>query len=66
MTKSRALDRFQRFTAKIRRRHLKAWLPGHREGEPLAEARGADLRKRGWHIDQMQELETLDSGLQLS
>ena len=66
MTKSRALNRFQRFTAKIRRRHLKAWLPGHREGEHLAEARGADLRKRGWHIDQMQELETLDSGLQLS
>ena len=49
----------------MRRRHLKAWLPGHREGEPLAEARGADLRKRGWHIDQMHELETLDSGLQL-
>ena len=66
MTKSRAFNRFHRFTAKLRRRHLKAWLLEHREGEPLAEARGADLRKRGWHTDQMHELETLDSGLQLS
>ena len=65
MTKSRAFNRFHRWTAKIRRRHLKAWLPDHREGEPLAEARGSDLRKRGWHTDQMHELETLDSNLQL-
>jgi hypothetical protein len=41
-------------------------LPEQREGEPLADARGADLRKRGWQTDQMHELETLDSGLQLS
>ena len=66
MTKSRAFNRFQRFTAKMRRRHLKTWLPEQREGEPLADARGADLRKRGWQTDQMHELETLDSGLQLS
>ena len=66
MTKSRAFNRFQRFTAKVRRRHLKAWLPEQREGEPLAESRGADLRKRGWHTEQMHELETLDSGVQLS
>jgi hypothetical protein len=65
MTKSRAFNRFHRWTAKMRRRHLKAWLPEHREGEPLAEARGADLRKRGWHTDQMLELETVDSRLQL-
>ena len=65
MTKSRAFNRFHRCTAKMRRRHLKTWLPEPREGEPLAEARSADLRKRGWHSDQLQELETLDSGLQL-
>jgi len=65
MTKSRAFNRFHRWTAKMRRRHLKAWLPEHREGEPLTEVRGADLRKRGWHTDQLHELETLDSNLQL-
>jgi hypothetical protein len=65
MTKSRAFNRFHRWTAKMRRRHLKAWLPEQREGEPIAEARGADLRKRGWQSDQMHELETLDSNWQL-
>jgi hypothetical protein len=57
MTKSRAFNRFHRWTAKMRRRHLKTWLPEPREGEPVADVRGADLRRRAWQLDQLHELE---------
>ncbi len=57
MTKSRAFNRFHRWTAKVRRRHLKTWLPEPREGEPIADQRGADLRRQAWQQDQLHELE---------
>ena len=56
MTKSRAFNRFHRWTAKLRRRHLKAWLPEPREGEPIADLPGPALRQRARHRDQLQEL----------
>jgi len=56
MTKSRAFNRFHRWTAKLRRRHLKAWLPEPREGEPILERPCAALRQRARHRDQLQEL----------
>ena len=57
MTKSRAFNRFHRWTAKVRRRHLKAWLPEPREGEPTLDRPGAALRQRTWQDDQRDELE---------
>jgi hypothetical protein len=57
MTKSRAFNRFHRWTAKVRRRHLKAWLPEPREGEPILDRPGAALRQRTWQDDQRDELE---------
>ena len=57
MTKSRAFNRFHRWTAKVRRRHLKAWLPEPREGEPILDLLGAALRQRTWQDDQLHELE---------
>lgn len=65
MTKSRAFNRFHRWTAKLRRRHLKSWLPEPREGEPIADVRGADLRKRAWQADQLHELEAGEPALPL-
>ena len=47
MTRTRAFHRFHRWTAKLRRRHLRAWLPEPAEGTPVAPARGADLRLQG-------------------
>lgn len=63
MTKSRAFNRFHRWTAKVRRRHLKAWLGEPREGEPLAEVRATDLRQFAWQQDQLHELEREAEGL---
>jgi hypothetical protein len=57
MTKSRAFNRFHRWTAKVRRRHLKAWLPEPRVGEPILDLPGAALRQRTWQDDQLHELE---------
>ncbi|MFN9906455.1 MAG: hypothetical protein ACK56F_10080 [bacterium] len=41
----------------MRRRHLKAWLPEPREGEPILELPGAALRQQTWQDDQLHELE---------
>ena len=57
MTTSRAFNRFHRWTAKLRRRHLKAWLPQPREGQPIAEQPCWMLRQRAWEADQLHELE---------
>ena len=57
MTKSRAFNRFHRWTAKVRRRHLKAWLPEPREGEPIAELPCSARRQQARQNDQLQELE---------
>ena len=57
MTKSRAFNRFHRWTAKVRRRHLKACLPEPREGQPILDRPGAALRQRTWQDDQRDELE---------
>ena len=57
MTKSRAFNRFHRWTAKVRRRHLKAWLPEPREGKPVLDLPGAALRQQTWQDDQLHELE---------
>jgi hypothetical protein len=46
MTRTRAFHRFHRWTARLRRRHLRAWLPGPRETDPITPCRGADLRQR--------------------
>jgi hypothetical protein len=57
MTKSRAFNRFHRWTAKLRRRHLKAWLPEPREGEPIMEMPGGALRQRARALDELHALE---------
>ena len=57
MTKSRAFNRFHRWTAKLRRRHLKAWLPEPREGEPITAMPGCDLRQRARANDELHALD---------
>jgi hypothetical protein len=56
MTRSRSFNRSQRWTAKLRRRHLRAALPPIREGEPISPKPGADLRHHVWERDQLREL----------
>jgi hypothetical protein len=56
MTRSRAFHRFNRWTAKLRRRHLRSALPEPREGERALLKPGADLRKHGWMQDQLADL----------
>ena len=55
MTRTRAFHRFHRWTAKLRRRHLRAWLPEPAEGTPLAAARGADLRLEARQAEQLHD-----------
>lgn len=56
MTRSRAFHRFHRWTAKIRRRHLRAALPEPREGDLALLKLGADLRHHDWERDQLADL----------
>lgn len=63
MTRTRAFHRFHRWTAKLRRRHLRAWLPEPREGEPLAPCRAADLRLEARQLGELTDLDWLgDAG----
>lgn len=67
MTRTRAFHRFHRWTAKLRRRHLRAWLPEPVEGTPLAEARGADLRLKARQAEQLHDdLDWLGDGGQVT
>ncbi|QPN65561.1 hypothetical protein [Synechococcus sp. CBW1006] len=63
MTRSRAFNRFHRWTAKVRRHHLRAALPESLEGQPIAPCPGAELRRRAWQVDQLDELETAQTEL---
>lgn len=56
MTRSRAFHRFHRWTAKMRRRHLRSALPEPREGERALFRPGADLRSHAWERDQLEDL----------
>jgi hypothetical protein len=56
MTRSRAFNRFSRWTAKLRRRHLRAALPEPREGELALLKPTSTLRTRAWQRDQLREL----------
>ena len=55
MTRTRAFHRFHRWTAKLRRRHLRAWLPATKDATPVAAVRGADLRLQARQTDQLHE-----------
>jgi hypothetical protein len=59
MTRTRAFHRFHRWTAKLRRRHLSAWLPEPREGEPQAIGRAADLRLQARQQGELRDLDWL-------
>jgi hypothetical protein len=61
MTRSRSFNRSQRWTAKLRRRHLRASLPPIREGEPISPKPGADLRRHVRERDQLKELLEFES-----
>ena len=56
MSRSRAFNRFHRWTAKVRRRHLKAWLPDHQELEATAAVTGGDRRQQAALRDALQDL----------
>ena len=56
MTRSRALNRFHRWTAKVRRRYLKAWLPEGRQGEPIEAVVIPDRRREEARMDALEEL----------
>lgn len=56
MTRSRAFNRFSRWTAKLRRRHLRAALPLPREGELALLKPTSALRTRAWQRDHLREL----------
>lgn len=67
MSRSRAFNRFHRWTAKVRRRHLKAWRPEGHEGEAVLAMAGNDRRQDAALRDALRELndpqgllETLD------
>ena len=59
-TRTRAFHRFHRWTAKLRRRHLRAWLPEEpREGEALTPRRAADLRLQARQQGELRDLDWL-------
>ena len=62
MTRSRSFTRFQRWTAKLRRRHLRAALPEQREGELLMLQPAGALRLQDWNRDQVHDLDELLEG----
>jgi len=55
MTRTRAFHRFHRWTAKMRRRHRRAWLPEPPEALPAVAARGADLRLKARQLEQLHD-----------
>ncbi|QEY31154.1 hypothetical protein EVJ50_01705 [Synechococcus sp. RSCCF101] len=60
MTRSRALNRFHRWTAKVRRRHLRSALPEEKLWhlpEPPKMKSGDELRRLAWQRDQLSQLE---------
>jgi hypothetical protein len=70
MTRTRAFHRFHRWTARLRRRHLRTWLPELRDpelraGEPPIQARGAELRQRARAWAELRELDCLGDANQV-
>ena len=59
MNRSRSFTRFQRWTAKLRRRHLRAALPGEREGELLLLQPAGALRLEARQRDHVIDLDEL-------
>ena len=57
MTRSRAFNRFHRWTAKVRRRHLKDWLPEGHDGEMTLAAKGSDRRQEAALRDALREIQ---------
>jgi hypothetical protein len=56
MTRTRAFHRFNRWTAKLRRRSLRNAIPEPREGELQATHPVAEMRCREWQRDQLHDL----------
>jgi hypothetical protein len=56
MTRTRAFHRFNRWTAKLRRRSLRNAIPEPREGELQATHPVAEIRCREWQRDQLHDL----------
>ena len=56
MTRSRSFHRFHRWTAKLRRRALRSALPEPREGELQPTHPVAEVRRREWQRDQLDDL----------
>jgi hypothetical protein len=65
MTRTRAFHRFHRWTARLRRRHLRAWLPEPRETEPVIHGRAADLRQRAKVWGELRDLDWLGDANQV-
>jgi len=63
LTRSRSFTRFQRWTAKLRRRHLRASLPPQREGELQLLQPAGSLRLQSWSRDLSLDLDELGEGL---
>ena len=57
MSRSRAINRFHRWTAKVRRRHLKAWLPENQDVQAtVVSVTGGDRRQIAALRDGLREL----------
>jgi hypothetical protein len=59
MTRTRAFHRFHRWTARLRRRHLRAWLPEPRETERVNHGCAVDLRQRARVWGELRDLDWL-------
>ncbi len=57
MSRSRAINRFHRWTAKVRRRHLKAWLPENQDVQAtVVSVTGGDRRQNAALRDGLRDL----------
>lgn len=56
MSRSRAFNRFHRWTAKVRRRHLKTWLPEGHEVEASLSPAGGGRRQNAVLRDALRDL----------
>lgn len=57
MSRSRSFNRFHRWTAKVRRRHLKAWLPEGHEGETAQPMPCSERRQEAALRDALEDLD---------
>lgn len=56
MSRSRAFNRFHRWTAKVRRRHLKSWLPDSHEADAALTMEAEGRRQEAVLRDALKEL----------